>query len=195
MKFSAKAILIPTISLFIIAVVVSAALAGTNLITADKIKAVELAQEQASCFTVLNLDKEDCNNAFGEKQTISVDDTEYTYYVGTSGGKEVGYAFITTGTGYGGKVKIVTGVDTEGTVTGIHTLDISNETPGLGQNASQDKFKSQFSGLSAADLDNVKVSKDGGKIEAMSGATITSRGVSNAVATALKAYNQIKGAA
>ena len=92
-------------------------------------------------------------------------------------------------------VKIVTGVDTEGTVTGIHTLDISNETPGLGQNASQDKFKSQFSGLSAADLDNVKVSKDGGKIEARSGATITSRGVSNAVATALKAYNQIKGAA
>ena len=75
MKFSAKAILIPTISLFIIAVVVSAALAGTNLITADKIKAVELAQEQASCFTVLNLDKEDSNNAFGEKQTISVDDT------------------------------------------------------------------------------------------------------------------------
>ncbi|MDD5953278.1 MAG: RnfABCDGE type electron transport complex subunit G [Oscillospiraceae bacterium] len=194
MKFSAKSIIIPTISLFIIALVVAAALAGTNMVTAEKIKEVELANEQASCYAVLNLDENDSNNQFGDKQTISVNGSDYNYYVAQTSGKDVGYAFITTGSGYGGKIKIVTGVDLEGTVTGIYTLDISNETPGLGQNASQDKFKGQFTGIKASDGE-VKVSKDGGTIEAMSGATITSRAVSSAVDTALKAYNQIKGAA
>ena len=192
MKFSPKAIIIPTITLFIIALLVAAALAGTNFVTADKIKEVELANEQASCYTVLNLDAEDSKNTFGDKQSVEVDGTAYNYYVGSVDGKEVGYAFITgNNEGYGGAIKIVTGIDLEGNITGVYTLDISNETPGLGQNASG-KFKDQFVGK--AD-DNLAVNKDGGSIEAMSGATITSRAVTNAVATAVKAYNNVKGAA
>ena len=195
MKFSAKAIVIPTITLFIIAMLVAAALAGTNLITADKIKEVEKANEQESCYTVLNLDSGDSSNTFGPKQEIDVDGTTYNYSVGQTNGQDVGYAFITTGSGYGGKIKIVTGIDMEGKITGIYTLDIGDETPGLGQNASQDKFKGQYVGMDVSAIDDVKVNKDGGKIEAMAGATITSRAVSNAVTTALQAYDQVKGAA
>ena len=195
MKFSPKAIIIPTITLFIIAMLVAAALAGTNMITADKIAAVELANEQESCYTVLNLDSEDSSNTFGAKQEVDVDGTTYNYYVGQTNGQDVGYAFITTGSGYGGKIKIVTGIDMEGKITGVYTLDIGDETPGLGQNASQDKYKGQYVDKTSDNIDAVIVNKDGGDIEAMAGATITSRAVSNAVSTALQAYNQIKGAA
>lgn len=193
MKLSPKAIFIPTLALFLIALLVAAALAGTNLVTADKIKEVELANEQASCYTVLNLDSEDSKNTFGDKQTVNVDGTDYEYYVGSVDGKECGYAFITTGSGYGGKVKIVTGIDMEGTITGVYTLDIGNETPGLGQNASG-SFKDQFAGHTVSE-GSVTVNKDGGDIQAMSGATITSRAVSGAVSTAMQAYTNVKEAA
>lgn len=188
MKLSPKAILIPTVALFIISVIVAAALAGTNLLTEAKIAEVNLQNEQASCYTVLPSAKE-----FKDKSTVEVNGTSYEYYEGIDGGNSVGYAFITTGSGYGGKIKIVTGIDNEGAITGIYCLDISNETPGLGQNASGD-FKEQFAGHNVSE-GSVSVNKDGGTIEAMSGATITSRAVSDAVSTAMQAYNNVKEAA
>lgn len=188
MKLNAKNILIPTLALFIISVIVAAALAGTNLLTEAKIAEVNLQNEQASCYTVLPTATE-----FKDKAAIDVDGTSYSYYEGTDGSNTVGYAFITTGSGYGGKIQIVTGIDSEGTITGVYCLDIADETPGLGQNASGD-FKDQFTGIKVSE-GPVSVNKDGGTIEAMSGATITSRAVSNAVSTAMQAYNNLKEAA
>ncbi len=189
MKLSAKAILVPTLALFIICLIVAAALAGTNLLTEAKIAEVELANEQASCYTVLPE-----ATAFEDKATVDVDGTSYEYYAGLNdGGDSVGYAFITTGSGYGGKIKIVTGIDGDGAITGVYCLDIGDETPGLGQNASG-TFKDQFAGHNVSE-GSVAVTKDGGDIDAMSGATITSRAVSNAVTIAMQAYNNVKEAA
>lgn len=85
------------------------------------------------------------------------------------------------------------GIDTEGTVTGLSVVDCSSETPGLGANAANESFYGQFTGKSG----NVAVTKDGGDIEALTGATITSRAVANAASEAIEyiTENYLKGGA
>jgi electron transport complex protein RnfG len=123
--------------------------------------------------------------------------SSYTYYEALdAGGSVIGYTFTTSAKGYGGDVSVVTGVRADGSVRAIEILDVSDETPGLGQNAKQDKFKAQFAdkqgeiGVSTAS----KSAENG--IDALTGATYTSRGVTDAVNLALKLFAQIpKGGA
>lgn len=69
-----------------------------------------------------------------------------TYAVGKdASGNEVGYVFVTVSKGYGGDVKIMTGVDKNGAVTGISPLEL-NETAGLGMKAQNASFLDQFKG-------------------------------------------------
>ncbi len=90
-----------------------------------------------------------------------------------------GYAFIAAGNGYGGEIKImvVTGPDFE-VVEGIEIIE-SNETPGLGSRISEKSFKTQFKNLEARKP--IKCSKekngDSNQIQAITGATISSRSV------------------
>ncbi|MEY8339058.1 RnfABCDGE type electron transport complex subunit G [Lachnospiraceae bacterium 62-35] len=103
-------------------------------------------------------------------------------------GKGIGYVVNTTSKdGFGGEVKITVGIKADGTVNGIAFLSLS-ETPGLGMNAQKESFYGQFTGKNQEAL---SVTKDGSgavdndKINAMSGATITSNAVTNAVNAAL----------
>lgn len=86
---------------------------------------------------------------------------------------------------YGGTVKISVGFDAEGTITGVGIREIS-DTPGLGLKAKDAAFKDQYIGKNA---DSLVVSKMGAsadnEIDAISGATITSNAVTNAVNAAL----------
>lgn len=95
---------------------------------------------------------------------------------------------VTDSEGYGGDIQITVGIDTEGSVTGISFLSIS-ETAGLGMRANSDPtFTAQYVGKQT---EKFYVSKDGGEgepIDALSGATITSRAVTGAVNTALGYY-------
>lgn len=87
--------------------------------------------------------------------------------------------------GYGGNITVSVGVTSEGEITGIGFIEI-NETPGLGMNATNDDFKNQFKGKKTESLNLVKgggAGDDG--IDALSGATITSSAVTNAVNGAL----------
>ena len=93
-------------------------------------------------------------------------------------GKLLGYAFVAEGYGYQGKIKMMAGIkpDLE-TLIGIEILD-SQETPGLGQEITGDKFKSQFKGLRASPEITCVKNKSREKpneIEAITGATISSR--------------------
>ena len=74
------------------------------------------------------------------------------------------------------------GVDAQGACSGISIVSTS-ETSGLGANASRPAFKDQFIGKTG----EVHVTKDGGEIDAITGATITSRGVCEAVTSAIAA--------
>ena len=77
---------------------------------------------------------------------------------------------------------MMVGVDTSGTVTGVSIVS-HEETSGLGANATREEFRSQFVGATGS----VAVTKDGGTIDALTGATVTSRAVSNGVNAALNA--------
>ena len=110
-----------------------------------------------------------------------------------SSGETVGYVVnVTSHEGYGGDIDISVGIREDGTVTGIEMLSIS-ETAGLGMRAKEPSFYNQFAGQQA---EKFYVSKDGGDgqpIDALSGATITSRAVTGAVNTALGYYQTALG--
>lgn len=101
---------------------------------------------------------------------------------------EDGYVITTTDKeGYGGDIQITVGITADGTVSGISILSI-NETAGLGMRATEPAFYEQYQGKQA---EKFVVSKDGGDgepIDALSGATITSRAVTGAVNAALGYY-------
>ncbi|GFI37522.1 RnfABCDGE type electron transport complex subunit G [Lachnospiraceae bacterium 50-23] len=101
---------------------------------------------------------------------------------------EDGYVVTTTSKeGYGGNIQITVGITADGTVSGISILSIS-ETAGLGMKATEPAFYGQYEGKQA---EKFAVSKDGGEgepIDAISGATITSRAVTAAVNVALAYY-------
>ena len=82
-------------------------------------------------------------------------------------------------------MSISVGIELDGTIKGIEFLSIS-ETPGLGMNATKDTFKNKFAGKKAESLTVTKSGSAGdSEIDAMSGATITSNAVTNAVNAAL----------
>lgn len=181
---TAKEILIPTISLFIICLVASALLALVNNVTAPKIEA--LAKDNAAQSRMIVLP--------GAKDFKESKAKDFTYFEGKdSSGNAIGYVFTTvcTSKGYGGDIKVMTGVSKDGKVTGIELLEI-NETPGLGMNAKKDWFKEQYKGMKG----KIGVSKNGKTdtdIQALTSATITSKAVTSAVNVALEQYAQIGG--
>ena len=104
---------------------------------------------------------------------------------------EEGYVITTTDSeGYGGDIKITVGITADGTVNGVSILSIS-ETAGLGMKAKEPAFYEQYQGKKKKKF---VVSKDGGDgepIDALSGATITSRAVTGAVNAALSYYQNV----
>ena len=101
---------------------------------------------------------------------------------------DAGYVITTTDKdGFGGNIQITVGIKKDGTINGVSILSIS-ETAGLGMKATEPSFYNQYVNKQA---DIFVVSKDGGdgeQIDALSGATITSRAVTGAVNAALGYY-------
>lgn len=179
-----KEVIKPAAILFVICVAVSAALAGTNLLTADRIAQAAAQKAEESRMVVLP-----GAEAFQEKES-----EDGTHYIGLSkeaDGVVVGYVFETESKGYGGTVKVMTGISTEGSITGVIVLSHS-ETPGLGANAEKESFRAQYQQPVANLAGGIQVVKfqapNEGEIQAMTGATITSTAVTNAVNLAIEQY-------
>ena len=103
-------------------------------------------------------------------------------YQATLDGAEAGYCVEVNPKGFGGALKMIVGINADGTVAGIKVTEAS-ETPGLGAKAQSDKnWIAQFAGQPADG--SLAVTKDGGTINAITGATITSRAVTLGVNTA-----------
>jgi electron transport complex protein RnfG len=100
-------------------------------------------------------------------------------------------AFETSGKGYGGNVGLMVAIDMDEEKLMAVSVTTHTETPGLGGEAKDNpSFVSQFAGLG---LDGpIQVTDDGGSINAMSGATITSRAVCDAATEALDVYKNLK---
>ena len=99
---------------------------------------------------------------------------------------EEGWVFEVTPSGFGGLIDMLVGVDTSGAVTGVSIITMS-ETSGLGANAARESFRSQYVGKSVS----VKLRKQGGEIDALTGATVTSTAVTNGVNAALAAAGEL----
>jgi len=106
------------------------------------------------------------------------------FYLIQKNGEHAGIAFEISSQGYGGNIQLMAGVTSEGNISGIKVLNHS-ETPGLGANINTEKFTSQFSGMN---LDKTvwKVRKTGGDVDQVTGATISSAAVLEAVYDGLK---------
>ncbi len=180
-KFNPKEILIPTVSLFLICAVVTLLLAVTNFVTAPKIAELQIETENKTKAAVLS-----SANTFSDPLNVG----ENTYYKGyDENGKLTGYVFTTTAKGYGGDIVTMVGINTDGTVSGVEFLAIT-ETAGLGMNAKNDGFKNRFVGKKG----EIAVSKNSPsetEIQALTGATITSNAVTSAVNEALKLFEEV----
>ncbi len=110
------------------------------------------------------------------------------------GGEKVGIVFRCSPRGYAGPVETMVGLDLDARITGIRIASPAEgmkETPGLGLKAREDWFRDQFRKLIA---DSVKLAKDGGTLDAISAATITSRAVTVGVADGIRRYAAHLGA-
>jgi electron transport complex protein RnfG len=102
-------------------------------------------------------------------------------------GKINGYAIKTySEKGYAGTITIMAGFKPDGTIINISVLE-QKETPGLGTKMAEPKFKDQFKDKNPSSF-TLKVKKDGGQVDAISAATISSRAFSDAVSKAYKTF-------
>jgi len=111
-------------------------------------------------------------------------------------GKVAGYIFdITTHKGYGGDIELTVGIQADGTVTGYSILSIG-ETAGLGMNAQKAEWGAQYADKQVEEFSVVKDgsgSSDDAKIDAISGATITSKAITGAVNNCLAYFRTLEG--
>ena len=184
---SFKEIALPAIMLFIIALVCTALLAGTNMLTKDRIAdlAVQTALEAK---TAVMSDAA----SFSEEKTITFEGKDVIYYDALDGsGAIIGYVFNTVAKSYGGDVSCMVGISADtNKITGVKITSI-NDTPGLGMKANSEDFLSQYIDRSGNIGVNKTTSSDT-EIKAITSATITSKAVTEAVNQAFSAYETLK---
>ena len=161
-----------TVTLLLICGAVAAVLAGVNAITKDKIAAIQEQKTQAAIAVVLP-------GVAGVEEIPVTGENEIVTAVYAA---ENGYAVQVAPNGFDGAVTMMVGIS-EGKVTGISVIS-HTETPGLGavaaaQNAKGEAFRGQFVGQSGTLV-------IGDQVDAMSGATITSKAVVAGVNAALE---------
>ncbi len=128
---------------------------------------------------------------FKIKVKINEKDEEITFFPALLGDGSRAVAFEAKGAGFGGDVGLMVGIDLKTDKIIKARVTTHSETPGVGSRAKDDvSFVSQFTGM-AMDS-NFKVKKDGGDIDAMSGATVTSKGVCLAASNLQKLYIKLK---
>ena len=183
-KKNREDIIKPVGVLLAICIIIPLALSVTNKVTAKKI--AELEKE---------------NSKKNMKSLVSADDFEkcsdggIEYYTAIKGGETAAYIFTESAKGYGGDVSVMTAVKPDGTVAGVAILDVSGETPGLGQNAAKESFYSQYAGLKkGVSLLKNSAKAENNEVDAVTGATITSTAVTRAVNAALDDFEKVKGA-
>ena len=162
-------------TLFLIAAVVALALAGVNAVTAPVIEELNAAKTQEAISAVLPGGFENELTDFADASGIVS-----KIYQGANG-----YAVEVGPGGFDNTITLMVGIDNEGKVLGISIIN-HTETAGLGAVAAAGTpvgiaFRDQFVGASGA----VSVTKDGGTMDAITGATITSRAVCAGVNAAL----------
>ena len=189
-----------TVTLFATCLVVAFCLGLVNGVTLPNITASNLAKTNAALAAVYpEIDEANfASNEIEVSDDIAAAASAYSatvtnVYAITDGGAEAGYAVQLDVSGSQSTISMVVGLDTEGTVTGVSVIK-SGETSGIGDKVTGNKplpsgvgVLDQFQGKSAAD----QPLKVGGNVDAISGATVSSKGITNGVNGALAAFAAI----
>ena len=168
--------------LFLIACATALLLAFTNELTVDKI--AEIQQQKKNEAMAAVIEAESYKLLVGEPDSFEL-------YQAANGETTVGYAVAIMTNGYGGNISMMVGVNPDLTVNGVSITDMS-ETPGLGDNAKKPEFTDLFKGKAQEQL---SLTNEGGEIQALSGATVTSLAVTNAVRSAVEIVSKETGGA
>ncbi len=174
--------------------IASASVGLVNMVTAEPIRMAEENAKKAALEQVLPEFESTTN------QTLELDNMPIVVYNATKGGESVGCAVETmTKSGFGGEVKLMVGFLPDGTINNISVLKQA-ETPGLGTNMANEESKNPL-------LKSVKnqkpeskklvdgmlaVTKDGGDVDALTAATISSRAYLDAVNRAWAAFKSVQ---
>lgn len=188
------AIIKPVVVLLAICLVISVSLALTFGLTRERIAASETAEADAARTDVFP------GAVFEPVYCLSAEEVSalrdfpavvelYAAKADSRGDGVLGYVATVLAQGYGGEMTVIVGISADQMITGVR-ISSNTETPGLGANATKPEFYGQYSGKDASAP--LTVRKDGkteaaGDIAAISGATITSRAVTGAVAAAANA--------
>ena len=168
--------------LFAFAAVVAVALGLVNKITSERIAVFAAEKTAAAMREVLPAE------GYTPVENAAAEKIELVKEIYAAGDK--GWVIMVNPSGFGGELDIAVGVDTSGAVTGVSIVQMS-ETSGLGANAKRESFRSQYVGRSGS----VALRKQGGEIDALTGATVTSTAVTKGVNAALAAAAElIRGA-
>lgn len=193
-----KAMIKDCIILFVITLIAGLALGMVHEVTKGpiakqqaktKMEAQQGVFADAGEFEQMELD--DAIKASVESNGVTVDEV---YDAKDAGGTHLGYVIqATSPNGYGGNITLMCGVTADGTCNGYSLLSIS-ETAGLGMNAKTDEFKNQYAGKQ---VESFEVTKTGAsadnQIDAISGATITSKAVTETMNACLAYAKALEG--
>ena len=173
------------IALMVITIVSGGVLGFVYGLTKPAIDQVEANKNLKAINEVLKSDVE-----IVKTETRDIDDLTYNLAYDAEG-NFIGAAIKTYSVnGFGGKVELMVGMLKNGIINKVSVLSQS-ETPGLGANMVNDKFKGQFSGKDPKTF-TLKVKKDGGDVDAITAATISSRAVSEAIQKAADGFEANK---
>lgn len=191
------------VALLVITLVAGLALSAVNEITKEPIaKAEETARLEAyeTVFPDAEFETPQDLDALLEGGQAAIDSVGLTgctvsdiLYANDANGERIGYVVAAVSpNGYGGDISVAVGIDAKtSTITGFSVLS-NSETAGLGARCTEDEFVSQFAGKDATSIEYVKGGgAAGNQIDAISGATVTTNAVTEAVNSALAVYGNV----
>lgn len=187
MSSNKNTLIAPVTALVTIAVISSFVLGFVHNMTLDPIQKAKDNHELNAISQVVN---DFDNNPFAEKMIITTKDKKHklTMYPARKNGRLNSVAIKSyTNTGFGGRIEIIAGFNVDGSIKNFKVIS-SNETPGLGSKVDEIKFKEQLNGFNPR-RQILKVRQDGGDVDAVTAATISSRAVLRAINQAFDAFS------
>ena len=176
------------VTLLVITAISAASLGFVHQLTKEPVETAEKAKQNLAIMAVL---PEYDNDPSSEAYEIESFDggAPLTCFPAFKNGELTGIAVKTrTMKGFSGLICLMAGFDQSGNIINISVLE-QKETPGLGTKMVKPKFKDQYNGKNPG-ANNLKVKKDGGEVDAITAATISSRAFSDAVERAYKSLEK-----
>ncbi len=181
------------VKLFIVVTLFSAISGGLlAMVKSSTQERIELQQLTYVKGPAINQILEGCtNNPLDDRFKLKDGGREIDFFIGEFEGKRNTVAFENSGKGFGGAIGVMVAIDMENDQIRNIGITTHSETPGVGSRVKTDpSFRRQFKGISVDSA--FKIKAEGGDIDAVSGATVSSKGVAGTVMESVEIYKRLK---